>query len=292
MTRIIGSLAEVSAGYHAFFCDVWGVIHNGVAPDLTSCSALRRQADAGKPVILLTNSPRPANDVERQIKAIGVPEDCWSSIVTSGDAARDSLFSGEVGTKIFHIGPDAAKGFLQSENCSPQSATQIQCVGLEEAEGIVCTGLFDDTVETPDDYRGILSDAARRGLKLLCANPDFVVDRGACRIYCAGALAALYEELGGTSLMFGKPRSCIYQLAKRQVRSLLGQLGEARILCIGDGLQTDVRGAESQSLDCLFVTGGLAAEETGTVMQPNPEMLKTVLAAAGLRPPFSIGHLR
>ena len=292
MTRIIEWLADVSDDYDGVFCDVWGVIHNGLVPNIDSCQALNRAIGTGVPVLLLTNSPRRAADVERQIGEIGVPEDCWNFIVTSGDSARDALFRGEVGKRLFHIGPDSAKSFLSPDFGSNGNPREIECVGFNEAEGIVCTGLFDDTAETPDDYRSLLADAVKRGMKLLCANPDIVVDRGSKRLYCAGALAVLFEELGGKSLMFGKPRRRIYDLAKRRLRAMLPDISNPRILCIGDGITTDIAGAENQSLDSLFVTGGLAAEETATIRQPDPEKLRSVLDAAGVNPKFAIGHLR
>lgn len=292
MASIIESLAEVQHLYDAIFCDVWGVVHDGIFANDEACLALKGAVRAGKPVILLTNAPRPAMDVERQITGIGVPEECWNFVVTSGDAARDSLLRGEVGTNVFHIGTESEKAFFRPDPESDRKHPPIRRVGFDEAEGIVCTGLFDDTTENPEDYRAMLADAARRRMKFLCANPDIVVDRGPNRVYCAGALARLFETLGGTALMFGKPRRRIYDLARRRLSPLLQDIAEPRILCIGDGLPTDIAGAENQSLDSIFVTGGLAAEETGTVRQPDPAKLDNLLLAAGFNPKFAIGHLR
>ena len=292
MARIIESLSDVLHLYDAVFCDVWGVVHDGLAPSFEACLALKCAIRAGKPVILMTNAPRPAFDVERQMNDMGVPVDCWNCVVTSGDAARDSLFRGEVGTNVFHIGTEAEKVFFRPDRGTDLEFPPIRRVGFDEAEGIVCTGLFDDTTETPEDYRATLSVAARRQMKLLCVNPDIVVDRGSSRVYCAGALAKLFEALGGTTLMFGKPRRRIYDLARRRLKSMLQDVADPRILCIGDGLPTDIAGAEGQSLDSMFVTGGLAAEETGTVRQPDPAKLHELLSAAGFNPRFAIGNLR
>ena len=278
--------------YDAFFCDVWGVVHNGLVANAEACQALKGAVRAGKPVILMTNAPRPAMNVERQMTGLGVPTDCWNRVVTSGDAARDSLIRGEVGTNVFHIGTESEKAFFRPDPDSDREFPPIRRVGFNEAEGIVCTGLFDDTTETPEDYREVLSDAARRRMKFLCANPDIVVDRGPNRVYCAGALARLFEALGGTALMFGKPRRRIYELARRRLSPILKDIADPRILCIGDGLPTDIAGAENQSLDSIFVTGGLAAEETGTVRQPDPAKLHKLLSTAGFNPKFAIGHLR
>ena len=294
MVRIIETLAEISAVYDAFLCDIWGVVHNGVRPNLETCAAIRDAARAGKPVVLLTNSPRPASHVERQIRNIGVPRDCWTSIVTSGDAARHALHRGEAGRRVYHIGPDVALGFFDPEPDHADSGAMepIRLVDFEAAEGIVCTGLFDDTRETPENYRPLLKEAVGRGMTLLCANPDIVVDRGPNRVYCAGAVAALFKSLGGSVLMFGKPRARIYELANQRVANLLPGVDAPRLLCIGDGILTDVEGARRQGLDCLFVTGGLSASETGTRRQPEPRMLEQFLSASGANPEFAIGNLR
>ena len=294
MVRIIETLAEISAGYDALLCDIWGVVHNGVRPNLETCAAIRDAVIAGKPVILLTNSPRPASHVERQIRNIGVPRDCWTSIVTSGDAARHALHRGEAGRRVYHIGPDVALGFFDPEpdHADCRALEPIRLVDFEAADGIVCTGLFDDTRETPEDYGPLLKKAVGRRMTLLCANPDIVVDRGPNRVYCAGALAALFKSLGGRVLMFGKPRAQIYELARQRVANLLPNVDAPSLLCIGDGILTDVEGASRQRLDCLFVTGGLSASETGTRRQPDPHMLDRHLSEAGASPRFAIGNLR
>ena len=292
MAQIIDSLAEISERYDAVFCDVWGVVHDGMVANLDACNALTSEIRKGRPVILLTNSPRPAAHVERQIREIGVPGESWNRIVTSGDSARYALFRGEVGTRVYHIGPDSALGFFGRNPRTDSQSLEISRVGFEEAEGIVCTGLFDDLSETPDDYRAVLAEAVRREMKLLCANPDVIVDRGPRRVYCAGALAALFTALGGTTLMFGKPLSRIYDLARRQLHSLLPDTIAPRILCIGDGIKTDIGGARNQSLDSLFVTGGLALAETGTRIRPDPVQLARFLANADASPDYAIGFLR
>ena len=292
MAQIIDSLAEISERYDAIFCDVWGVIHDGVVAHIDACNALGCEIRKGRPVILLTNSPRPAEHVERQIREIGVPDESWTRIVTSGDSARYALFRGEVGTRVYHIGPDSALSFFGKDPGPDGQSLEISRVSFEQAEGIVCTGLFDDLNETPDDYRAVLAEAVRREMKLLCANPDFIVDRGSRRVYCAGALAALYTALGGTTLMFGKPLSRIYDLARMQLHSLLPDTIAPRILCIGDGIETDIGGARNQSLDSLFVTGGLSLTETGTRIKPDPVLLAKFLSDVGASPDYAIGFLR
>ncbi len=289
MTAIIGSLAEISHLYDAVFCDVWGVVHDGLRANQAANSALRQFRRGGKTVILLTNSPRLSSAVVTQCRAFGVPDDAHDAIVTSGDTARNALANGDFGGRIFHLGPDSAASFFES---GTGADTGFELVELSEAEGIVCTGLVDDETETPEDYRGILTAARQERIPMLCANPDIVVDRGSHRVYCAGALAALYVELGGEVFMYGKPHRWIYDLARLQVGGGPGRADGPRILCIGDGIMTDVMGALNQHLDCLFVTGGLNASETGTDSQPDPELLDRLLAESGVRPKFAIGQLR
>jgi len=170
-------------------------------------------------------------------------------------------------------------------------AVEIERVPLEQAEGVVCTGPFDAQAD-PEVLRPQLLLAKQNGLKLLCANPDIVVDRGGVRDWCAGAVAALYEEMGGESLYFGKPRPAIYDLARTRLANVGGTIDPSRILAIGDGIGTDIKGALGEDLDSLFVTGGLAAEETGTIRQPDPEKLEAFIAAEMVTPTYAIGFLR
>jgi ribonucleotide monophosphatase NagD (HAD superfamily) len=164
-------------------------------------------------------------------------------------------------------------------------------VPLDEATGIVCTGPFDAQA-APDTWRPDLEAALARGLKLLCANPDIVVDRGDVREWCAGAVAKMYTEMGGESLYFGKPHAPIYDLARRRLHKLGDTIADGRILAIGDGILTDVKGAIDEKIDSLFISGGLAAAETKTVVQPDAEALTAYLETEKSAPTFTIGHLR
>ena len=289
--QIIDRLNDISDEFDAVFCDVWGCIHNGVECFFDATSALEKYRDSGGTVLLLTNAPRPWRDVAGQFSVLGVPASSWDAILTSGDAAKFALFEGCVGRRVYHIGPKRDSGFFDPGDSNRDS--EVARVGFEEAEGIVCTGLFDDTSETPDDYRDILENAARRNMPLLCANPDRVVDRGRTRVFCAGALADLFEGLGGRVLMFGKPLPDIYRLARRRLGEIRNDtVPDRRILCIGDGVATDLEGAARQSLPCLFVSGGLAARETGTMARPAPDRLENFCRQHGIRPDYVIGHLR
>ena len=290
MTRIIDNLAEVAHSYDALFVDLWGCLHNGVEPFADAVNALRAYKAQGGKVLLLTNSPRPRSSVIRQLARIGVPTDIYDEIASSGDAAQIAMAAGVVGRKVYHLGPERDLSFFTDEN----GPIDVERVPLVEAEGIVCTGLFDDLIETPDDYRLTILDAKNRGLKLLCANPDILVDLGDKRIFCSGAIAQAYTEAGGTSLYFGKPHSPIYELAYTRLSPIAGRrIDTDRILCIGDGINTDIRGGVAEDLDTIFITGGLAATEISKSNgMPNEAELARFTNKHKLSPTFTMGHLR
>lgn len=291
MTRIVNNLVEVSSSYDALFVDVWGCLHDGFRPFPDAVRALQRYREAGGKVVLVTNSPRPWPDVERQLRKIGVPESCWDVIATSGDSARMAMFHGVVGRNVYHIGPPHDLVFF-NEMKLIDDALDIRRVPLEEAEGIVCTGLFMDETDMPEDYRAQLLYARTSGLKLLCANPDIVVDRGERRVYCAGAIAALYAEMGGECLYFGKPYPPIYDLARRRLATLGSPIPDDRVMAVGDGIQTDIKGALIAGIDSLFITGGLAAEKTATKVHPDERLLNALIEEEKATPTFAIGFLR
>lgn len=290
MTRIIESLADIAADYDALLCDLWGCLHNGVTAFPEAVAALRGFRAGGGKVVLLTNAPRPWRDVEHQLDKMGVPRDAWDAIATSGDSARLAMFQGVVGTKVYFIGEERDLTFFEEMEIAGD-APEIERVPLAEAEGIVCTGLRD-ALEDPSLYRPEFLVAKQRRLKLLCANPDIVVDRGETREWCAGALAALYTEMGGESLYFGKPHPPVYDLARRRLAAVGQPVPESRLLAVGDGIQTDIKGALGEDIDSLFVTGGLAAQETKTSQQPDPDALNTYIQKEMVTPTFAIGQLR
>ncbi|MBD3678008.1 MAG: TIGR01459 family HAD-type hydrolase [Rhodobacteraceae bacterium] len=290
MTQIVRSLSEISDRYDAVFCDLWGCLHNGVTAFPEAVGALQEYRRGGGTVVLLTNAPRPRAEVAKQIERFGVPRDCWDVIATSGDSARVAMFQGVVGQKVYFIGLEHDLPFFEPMQLV-SDAVQIERVPLEEAEGIVCCGPFEPLKE-PEVMRPQFLYAKQKGMKLLCANPDLVVDRGETREYCAGALAALYTEMGGESLYFGKPHPPVYDLARRRLVQLGKDIPDSRILAIGDGIGTDVKGAMGEDLDVLFVSGGLAAKETRTTDQPEPEALADYLAVQGLDPAYTVGFLR
>ena len=290
MTQIVTALSDISAQYDALFVDLWGCVHNGVRAFDAANKALIEYRAGGGIVVLVTNSPRPRAQVEQQLADFGVARDAWDSIASSGDSARSALFLGAVGQKIYFIGTDAELPFFEPLKLI-DDPIQISQVPIEAAEGIVCTGL--PTADgTPDDVRAPLLYAKHKGLKLLCANPDIIVDRGEKREWCAGAVAQAYTEMGGTSLYFGKPHAPIYDLARRRLSAIRPNISDDRILAIGDGITTDIQGAIGEGIDSLFITGGLAAKETATVTQPDPEKLSQYVVEKQFDPTFSIGFLR
>lgn len=290
MSQIVNALSDVSAQYDALFVDLWGCVHNGVRAFDAANKALIEYRAGGGIVVLVTNSPRPRAQVEQQLADFGVARDAWDSIASSGDSARSALFLGAVGQKIYFIGTDAELPFFEPLKLI-DDPIQISHVPIEEAEGIVCTGL--PTADgTPGDVRAALLYAKQKGLKLLCANPDIIVDRGDKREWCAGAVAQAYSEMGGTSLYFGKPHAPIYDLARRRLSAIRPNISDDRILAIGDGITTDIQGALGEGIDSLFITGGLAAKETATVTQPDTEKLSQYVAEKQLDPTYSIGFLR
>ena len=290
MSQIINSLAEISDRYDALFCDLWGCVHDGLTPFADAIRAMQSFRAKGGTVMLVTNAPRPHAPVRKQLQRIGVPNNAYDGIATSGDSARAAMFRGAVGQNIYFIGQPHDQDFFSPLELveGPKTITQVT---LEEAEGIVCCGPFDP-LEDLEEMRPQLLFAKTKGLKLLCANPDIVVDRGNTREWCAGALAKLYTEIGGESLYFGKPHSPIYDLARLRLNTLGKSIPDSRILCVGDGVLTDIDGALGEELDSLFITGGLAARETKTVDQPEPQALEAYLTQEMMQPTYSIGKLR
>ncbi len=291
MVRIIGSLAEIASQYDTLFCDLWGCVHDGTRAYPAAVSALQEFRKGGGRVVLLTNAPRPEGSVQRQIERLGVPGDSWDVIVTSGDAAQAGMMMGAVGRRVWHLGPEKDESFFADVPEDVAALGSLERVSFDQAEGIVCTGLFDDMTEGPEDYRSRLLAAKTRGMKLLCANPDIVVDYGDTRIFCAGAIAALYDEMGGESLYFGKPHPPIYDLARRKLAALGHDPRD--VLAIGDGINTDIAGGVNEGIDSLFITGGLAAEEFGSdVENPDPTQLDHWLIGQNHMPTMAIGRLR
>jgi len=294
MTRILSSLSEIAAGYDALLCDLWGCLHNGKAPFPAAVAALQAFRAGGGRVALVTNAPRPSPIVIRQLDKMGVPRDAWDVVASSGDAAQYGLFTGAVGQKVWHLGPEKDDSFFTHPPEDIDDALPIERVDFDTAEGIVCTGPFDEMTDQPEDYRGRFLAAKARGLVMLCTNPDLVVEFGETRIYCAGALAQLYEEMGGKALYFGKPHPPIYDLARRRLEADAGKaFDNGRLLAVGDGIATDVQGGQSEGIDTVFITGGLAAAEFGPDPEnPDPALLDPWLDERRIAATYAMGKLR
>lgn len=291
MPRIITALSEISAQYDAMFVDLWGCVHNGIIAFDEAVAALRAYRAGGGFVVLVTNSPKPRAGVAQQLPDFGVPADCYDTIATSGDSARAAMFTGAVGSKVFFMGEwERDAGFFEPMQVI-DTPVDITRVPVAEAEGIVCCGPFDPMAD-PDTWRADLLMAKQMGAKLLCANPDIIVDRGEEREWCAGAVARMYSEMGGESLYFGKPHPPIYDLARRRMQAEGRDVANARILAIGDGIHTDIRGALGEDIDSLFITGGLARKATKTTTQPDPIALDAFVNKEMITPTFAIGYLR
>ena len=265
-------LSSLAASYDVVLCDVWGVLHNGVQAWASAADALTRFRAGGGTVILVSNAPRPVRDVETQLATIGVPPESFDGIITSGAVTRHEIDRRGV-RFIHHIGAHRDGGLFEG----------IELVQPNEAQLAVVTGLEDDTTEVPEDYRDRLLAMQAQGLDLICANPDRVVERGDQLVWCAGAVADLYEKVGGNVLHIGKPFPAIYERAVQMAEELRGAaVPKARVLAIGDSMITDVAGANTFGVDCLFVTGGIHSGDLGH--PPTSEAYQAILKAAQPQP--------
>ncbi|KUO55073.1 MAG: HAD family hydrolase [Alphaproteobacteria bacterium BRH_c36] len=245
---VISSIAPLAAATDAWLVDIWGVIHNGVTPYQSAGEACARFREAGGTVLLLSNSPRPGEGVEAQLDQIGVSTDAYDAILSSGDATRE-LIEVYAGRAVYHLGPERDLAIF--------AGIDVHRVGPEVTEGaeaVICTGLFDDTTETPADYAELLGGLAARGLPMICANPDVKVERGGHIVYCAGSIAEAYAALGAPVELAGKPHRPIYDMAFKRIAELRGwEVPKSRILAIGDGVKTDIAGAIGAGVRAVYV---------------------------------------
>ncbi|MFG1477546.1 TIGR01459 family HAD-type hydrolase [Xanthobacter sp. V4C-4] len=254
---LIAGLSTFAGDYDLILCDVWGVIHNGISAFPAACAALGRARAGGASVILVSNAPRPHTAIMAMLDGLGVPRTSYDAIVTSGDVTR-ALLAGRSGARVFHLGPERDLGTYDG--------LDVVLGPLADADLVVCTGLFDDNVETPDDYADMLAQMKARDLPFICANPDLVVERGQRLIYCAGAIAKAYEALGGDTVYCGKPYGPVYATALAQAEQLRGgPVDAARVIGIGDALRTDIVGANDAGFDSLFIAGGIHAAELKSI---------------------------
>jgi HAD superfamily hydrolase (TIGR01459 family) len=267
--------STLAPAYDVVLCDVWGVVHNSVVAFGDACTALTRFRLQGGTVVLITNAPRPAEVVKELLDGLDVPRAAYDAIVSSGDVTR-AVIAARAGESAFHVGP--ARDVPIFDGLAPLAP-------LESADYVVCSGLFDDTTETPQDYVTLIAAMRERGLTMVCANPDIVVERGDKLVYCAGAIADLYAAAGGDVVYAGKPFRPIYEQALAVARAVRGrETAPARLLAIGDSIHTDLKGAAAFGIDFLFVTAGIHAEELGGRDRPDAAALSDIFAAAGLVP--------
>ena len=273
---LVDGFAALAPSYDAVLCDVWGVVHNGVAALAPAGEALTRFRDRGGTVLLVSNAPRPGAAVIRMLDRFGVPRSAYDDIITSGDLTREFIAS-HPPRRVHHVGPERDRGIFEG--------LDLNFGSVEDADYVICTGLFDDERETPEDYRVSLERMRARGLLFVCANPDLVVERGERLIYCAGAVADLYAQLGGEVLYAGKPHRPIYDAALARIAAKRGApIANARVLAIGDSVRTDLAGAAALGIDGVFITRGIHAEELGQRDDPDPDRLGRFFREAGVTP--------
>jgi HAD superfamily hydrolase (TIGR01459 family) len=273
----IERFAPLARDYDLLLCDVWGVVHNGLAAFPAACEALMRFRAGGGTAILITNAPRSGEAVARILDRLKVPRDAYDAITSSGDVTR-GIVKARLPECVFHLGPE--------RDLSIFAGLDVRFAPVEAADYVVCSGLFDDTTETPESYRDLLTALHARSLLMVCANPDIIVERGDTLVYCAGALADAYAARGGKVLYCGKPHAPIYELALATAAAQRGGKTQRpqRVLAIGDSVRTDLKGAAALGLDCMFVTSGIHAEEYGSREAPDLAALNAMFAAAGVAP--------
>ncbi len=282
--RVLSGLSEIAERYDILLCDIWGVVHNGVQAHEAACDAMVRFRQQGGNIVLVSNAPRAGSEIMDHLDAFSVPRAAYDDLSTSGDVTL-TLMQERRGLPLHHIGP--------ARDVPMFEASGYPRFPLDEAQYVVCTGLVDDETETPQDYAHLLAEMKRRGLPMLCANPDLVVERGNRLIYCAGALGDAYRDLGGPVLYAGKPYRRVYDMATAKAEAKRGQpTGKARILAVGDAIRTDVRGANDYGVDVVFVTAGIHAEAIHSIHgHIESARLRDFVAGADATPTYVMRHL-
>lgn len=281
---LIANFSPLASGYDVVLSDIWGVIHNGMTAYPHACDALKRTRARGGVVILVTNAPRPSEIVAHQLDRLHVPRESYDAIVSSGDVTR-GVIEERRGQTLYHLGPERDRSIF--------SGLDVHFAPPDTADYVVCSGLENDEVETPDDYRALLESMLARRLFMICGNPDVVVERGSTLVYCAGAIADLYASMGGDVLYAGKPYRPIYDMALAKAALAAGRkIPLAKVLAVGNSVRTDLKGARTIGIDFLFVTSGIHAEELGSREDLDSSVLTTTFAAAGGMPKAVIQELK
>ena len=283
MPQLLPHFSDIAENYDVILSDVWGVVHNGVEAFPAACDALMRARARGTAVVFITNAPRPNEAVGRMLDRLHVPRETYDAMASSGDVTR-AVIEKRRGQSLCHIGPE--------RDHSVFAGLDVKFETLERAAYVVCTGPYDDEVEGPEDYRERLQTMLKRKLFMVCGNPDVVVERGDKLVYCAGAIADLYQPMGGEVLYAGKPYKPIYEMALDLAKKTRGRdVAPGRVLAIGDSVRTDLKGARTMGVDFLFITSGIHAEEVGGRDTPDAKALASVFAAAGDMPKAVMQHL-
>ncbi len=279
-TLPLTGFSAIADRFDLCLCDVWGVVHNGVVAHAGAIEALVEARAAGMFVVLVTNAPRPSAAIVQQLRGLYVPEAAYDAIVTSGDVCR-ALITARAGRSVFHLGPPRDLPLLEGLN-APRA-------GAEDAEYVLCTGLFDDERETPQSYAGLLEGFAARRLAMICANPDLVVDRGGRIVPCAGSVALAYEQVGGEVVYAGKPHAPIYEAAvDLMIAAGRPAPDTSRICTIGDAIRTDIAGARAFGATAIMVLAGIHAQD---LVEASWEDRHGWFARQSHRPDYALPHL-
>ena len=281
---ILDSARDLLANYHVVFCDVWGVVHNGATAYVDACDLLSRYRAAGGTVILVTNAPRTDDVVAKVLDSKNVPRAAYDAIVSSGEIAAAHVKS-EGYDRVHHIGPDRDLDLFDRIAAAR--------VDIDAAQAIVATGLINDHSETGEDYRAGLRSAASRQLPFVCVNPDLIVDVGGTMLPCAGAIAEVYEDLGGPVVWAGKPHRPAYELAQTLAEDRRGgYVDRARILAIGDAIRTDIAGAGAYGIDALFIGQGIHRDAVLRGRELDRGAFNELIADAPYRPIAGMASLQ
>jgi HAD superfamily hydrolase (TIGR01459 family) len=285
----VSGLSQIAAAYDVILCDVWGVVHNGIEHYADAVEALSRFRKAGGAVVLITNAPRPASGIRRMLERLRVPPDSYDAIVSSGDVTV-SLMLERGDRAVHHVGPPRDNSLFRE--VAERSGRPDPRVPFEAADYVVCTGLLDDVNDTLEDYDPLLRRMLARKMEFICANPDIVVHSGDRLIYCAGAVAGRYAAIGGPVVQAGKPYPEIYRraIAAAAAAQARGSAERPRVLAIGDGLATDLKGAIDAGIDMLFVSSGIHRDrlhpEDRSGIPLDPVTLSALLDEYGVKPPM------
>jgi HAD superfamily hydrolase (TIGR01459 family) len=286
---VVEGLSRLAGFYDVALCDVWGVVHDGRRSFPAACDALARFRANGGTVVLITNAPRPNGPIRDQLDHLQVPREAYDALVTSGDVTIELVRARGL-APVHHIGP--ARDLSLFESVAEAAGEAPPRTSLAAADYVLCTGLFDDTRETPADYDRTLAAMLARKIPMICANPDLVIHRGQDLIYCAGALAERYEKIGGETIYAGKPYAPIYEEALARATAARGKpVDKRRVIAIGDAMRTDVAGASAQGLDTLFVASGIHRDEIGGLGALDAAAFEQFAARHSLRPTAIIDDL-